>query len=241
MINCDIAFAYSIQADKVTHIFRDQRKTIEEITAVYLRSKVRDSFVRHASTMTVGDIMGPGKEKLTQLVKKDLTEELGPKGYNIDMVSIVGEMRVDEKVREAIGNTIKALQDAIAAENKVKQSEAEAKQEVFRQFSLPIDEIAPDEAMSLTPRQRQELARARLLERKEAIETGRLVLADAVAGSLQRALAVLGRQLDSLPGQLGRAHGLPDEVVRAARATLEEWRRNLVHEIRALLTDERTA
>lgn len=119
--------------------------------------------------------------------------------------------------------------------------EAEAKQDVFRQFSLPIDEIAPEEAKGLSPRQRAELARARLLERKEAIETGRLVLADAVAGSLQRALAVLGRQLDSLPGQLGRAHGLPDEVVRAARATLEEWRRNLVHEIRALLTDERTA
>ena len=132
VINCDIALAYSIKAEFVTQIFRDQRKTIEQITDVYLRSKVRDSFVRHAAVMKVSDIMGPGKEQLTQAAKKDLVTELGPKGYVIDMVSIVGEMRVDEKVREAIGNTIQALQLAIAAENKVKQSEAEARQEVAK-------------------------------------------------------------------------------------------------------------
>jgi regulator of protease activity HflC (stomatin/prohibitin superfamily) len=132
VINCDIALAYSIKPESVTHIFRDQRRTIEEITDGYLRSKVRDSFVRHAGKMSVSDVLGAGKEDLITEVKKDLTGELGPKGYIIDMISIVGEMRVDEKVRDAISATIQALQKAIEAENKVKQSEAEARQAVAK-------------------------------------------------------------------------------------------------------------
>jgi regulator of protease activity HflC (stomatin/prohibitin superfamily) len=132
VINCDIAFAYNIKAEMVTHIFRDQRKTIEEITSIYLRSKVRDSFVRHAAKMNVQDIVGPGKDELIVSVKKDLEQELGPKGYVIDMVSIVGEMRLDEKVQDAINSTIQAQLKAVEAENKVKQSEAEARQDIAK-------------------------------------------------------------------------------------------------------------
>jgi len=130
MINCDVALAYSIKEEMVPKIFRDQRRTIEDITDVYLRSKVRDAFVRHASKAHVQDIMGSGKEALLIEVKQDLQVELGPKGYLIDMVSIVGEMRVDPKVVEAISATIAQQQKALEAEAKVKQSEAEGRQAV---------------------------------------------------------------------------------------------------------------
>lgn len=130
VINCDIALAYSIKENMVPHIFRDQRKSIEDITGVHLRSKVRDSFVRHAGKAAVHEIMGSGKEQLLIDVKKDLQDELGPKGYVIDMISTVGEMRVDAKVTEAISATIAQQQKAIEAEAKVKQSEAEARQAV---------------------------------------------------------------------------------------------------------------
>ena len=131
-INCDVALAYSIDADFVPHIFRDQRKKIEEITAVYLRSKVRNAFVRHAGDMPVHDIIGSGKSGLIDAVKRDLVTELGPKGYIIDMVSVIGDMRVDEKVKTAINATIEAQLKAVEAQNKIQQSEAEAKQEIAK-------------------------------------------------------------------------------------------------------------
>lgn len=129
-VNCDVAFAYTFKEDMITKIFREQRKDVETITNVYLRSKVRDAFGLSASKMAVHEIMGQGKEALMKAVKKDLSDELGPKGYSIDMVSIIGDMRVDAKVTEAISSTIAQQQKAIEAEAKVKQSEAEARQAV---------------------------------------------------------------------------------------------------------------
>ncbi len=129
-VNCDVSLAYSIDADSVPHIFRDQRKKIEDITATYLRSKVREAFTRHAGVMEVHDVLGAGKSDLVDAVKKDLVNELGPKGYVIDMVAIVGEMRVDEKVRTAINATIEAQLRAVEAENKVQQIEAESRQKI---------------------------------------------------------------------------------------------------------------
>jgi regulator of protease activity HflC (stomatin/prohibitin superfamily) len=129
-INCDIAFAYSIKEEAVPKIFREQRREIKEITHGYLRNKVRDAFVQYAGKAQVHEIMGQGKEAFLQEVKADLIKELEPKGYLIDMVSIVGEMRVDAKVTEAISNTIAQQQKAIEAEAKVKQSEAEGRQAV---------------------------------------------------------------------------------------------------------------
>jgi regulator of protease activity HflC (stomatin/prohibitin superfamily) len=129
-INCDVAFAYQIKEEAVPRIFREQRREIEDITNGYLRNKVRDAFVQYASKAQVHEIMGQGKEAFLSEVKADLIKELEPKGYVIDMVSIVGEMRVDAKVTEAISNTIAQQQKAIEAEAKVKQSEAEARQAV---------------------------------------------------------------------------------------------------------------
>jgi len=129
-INCDVAFAYTFKESDIPKIFREQRRDVEAITDGYLRSKVRDAFVLNASKMAVHEIMGAGKESLIKAIKSDLTAELEPKGYLIDTISIVGDMRVDTKVTEAISATIAQQQKAIEAEAKVKQSEAEARQAV---------------------------------------------------------------------------------------------------------------
>lgn len=144
-INCDVAFAYQIKEEAVPKIFREQRREIDAITNGYLRSKVRDAFVQYAGKVQVHEIMGQGKEQFLADVKKDLIAELEPKGYVIDMVSIVGEMRVDAKVTEAIANTIAQQQKAIEADAKVKQSEAEARQAVAVSKGLADAEIAEAE------------------------------------------------------------------------------------------------
>lgn len=130
VVNADISVHYRMDEKSVPVIFVEQRQNAEYITNVYVRSKVRDSFSRHASTMKVVDIFGAKKQQLLLDVKKDLTDELGPKGFNFDMVSFLGELRVDNNVLQSINMTIQASQKAIEAQNKVVQSKAEAEQQI---------------------------------------------------------------------------------------------------------------
>jgi len=129
-VNVDVSLAYQIEPEKIPHIFVKLRKDADYITHVYMRAKVRDAMNRHASTMKVTDIFGAKKEFLLKEVKKDLDSELIPEGFKIDMVSFISKFRVDPSVEQSINMTITATQKAIEAENKVKQSEAEALQAV---------------------------------------------------------------------------------------------------------------
>lgn len=128
IVNCDVALSYSIKPEFVNNVFRDLRMDIEQLTDTYMRSKVRDEFVRLGGRMKVNEVLGSGKEMLVKEAKDELNSLLGPKGFMIDSVAIVGEMRVDNTVKEAISKTIEAQLKAVEAENKVKQSEAEARQ-----------------------------------------------------------------------------------------------------------------
>lgn len=130
VINADIALAYAFVSDRVPHLFVEFRQDAETITHGYLRSQVRDSFSRHASTMQVTDIFGQKKQELLTAVKDDLNKVIGPKGFKFDMISFVGALRVDKKVEESINAVIAASQRAIEAKNKVLQSKAEADQQI---------------------------------------------------------------------------------------------------------------
>ena len=142
-VNADIAISYSFAAERVPHIFVEFRQDVEHITHVYIRSKVRDSFGRHASRVKITNIFGMEKQDLLNSVKQDLNEELGPKGIKFDMVSFVGALRVDDNVMGSINATIQATQKSIEAENLVRQSEALARSAVA---------TAEGEARSITAR-----------------------------------------------------------------------------------------
>jgi regulator of protease activity HflC (stomatin/prohibitin superfamily) len=130
VINADISISYAIEAEKVPEIFVEFRKDADVITDTYMRARVRDMFGREASKTKVTDIFGAGKQQLLDAVKKDLVDELGPKGFKFDSVSFVGALRVDQNVANSINLTIQATQKAIEAENKVRESEAVAQQQI---------------------------------------------------------------------------------------------------------------
>lgn len=130
VVNADCAISYAIKSEKVPHIFVELRQDAEYITHTWMRAHVRDSFSRHAAEMKVTDIFGNGKQTLLDKVKKDLKDDLEERGFVIDMISLIGEMRVDERVKSAINATIEATQRAIEAQNKVVQSKAEAEQQI---------------------------------------------------------------------------------------------------------------
>lgn len=131
----------------------------------------------------------------------------------------------------------KFLEDQREAE----QRDSVARSELFKQFSLPIDEIAGDEAAGMSPTQRAALARARMAERKLALESGFLLQAAETRQALQTTLARFGKFLDGLPAELGRQFGLPDDVTVAMRSRIDEQRRQIVRELQAFLTQDRAA
>jgi regulator of protease activity HflC (stomatin/prohibitin superfamily) len=130
VVNADIALAYAFRADEVPSVFARFRVPATQITQGYVRSQVRDSFSRFSSTMPIIDIYGSGKQALLNNVKADLNERLGPQGFDFDMVSFVGALRVPANVKQSIDAVIQAQNKAKEAEAKVVQITAEAVQRV---------------------------------------------------------------------------------------------------------------
>jgi regulator of protease activity HflC (stomatin/prohibitin superfamily) len=127
-LNVDVSIAYQMEAEKVPHIFVKFRQSADILTHGYLRNKVRDVLNRHASTMKVTSIFGEGKGLLLNESLADLKKELGPEGFHIDNISFISKFRVDAQVEQSINAVISQTQRAVEAENKIRQSEAEAKQ-----------------------------------------------------------------------------------------------------------------
>jgi regulator of protease activity HflC (stomatin/prohibitin superfamily) len=135
-VNCDIAISYSFVPDKVPHIFMEFRQDAEHITSVYVRSRVRDWFSVNASKMRIADLFGAGKQGLLDSVKSALNKELGPKGLQFDQVSVVGKMRTDPKIEEAISAVIASANRAVEAENNLKRARLDAQAQELQRTSL---------------------------------------------------------------------------------------------------------
>jgi regulator of protease activity HflC (stomatin/prohibitin superfamily) len=130
VVNADIALAYAFLQDDVPAVFARFRVPATQITQGYVRSQVRDSFSRYSSTMPIIDIYGSGKQGLLNEVKADLNERLGPQGFDFDMISFVGALRVPANVKTSIDAVIQAQNRAKEAQAKVVQITAEAEQRV---------------------------------------------------------------------------------------------------------------
>lgn len=147
-VEADIALTYKLTPEKVPEIFVEFRQNIDEITELYLRRKVQDAFIRHASEMKAIDIVGAKKQVLLDTVFEDLNTELRPKGFELDMIGFIGKLQVNQEVENSINLTIQASQRAIEAENKILQSQAEAKQRVAEAEGLAQSRVLEAKALA---------------------------------------------------------------------------------------------
>lgn len=128
--NADVAFGYTILPEKVPQIFTKYRQELNVITRTNLRNKVREAFTTNASNYSATLLFGEKKNDFLAKVKAQIVSEIEPDGFMVDLVTIIGGMRAEQKVMDSINSVIQASQKSIEAENKVKQSEAEAKQKI---------------------------------------------------------------------------------------------------------------
>ena len=125
-INADIGLSFHIEPSMAPHLYLRFRKSdLLELSNGYVRNAMREGFNMVASTMPVQDIYGAGKSKLVQDVQKRMQDQLGKDGFVIDQLTINGALRLPENVSTAINRAMEATQNAIQAENRVRQVKAE--------------------------------------------------------------------------------------------------------------------
>ncbi|MEP7052198.1 MAG: prohibitin family protein [Pseudomonadota bacterium] len=130
-VNSDIGLSFHIDSAKAPHLYlRFREPDVSRLADGYVRNAVREAFNDIASRMAVQEIYGAGKGKLVMDVSKRLAEVLGADGFVIDQITINGALRLPPNVADAINRAMEATQNAIQAENRVRQVKAEADQNI---------------------------------------------------------------------------------------------------------------
>lgn len=129
-INCDVGLAFMIEPKMAPHIYlKFQKNDLMVLAGGYVRNALREAFNIEASQMPVQEIYGSGKGKVVANVRKRLQDQLGPDGFIIDQISL-NQLRLPENIATSINRSLEATQQAVQAENRVRQVKAEAEQAV---------------------------------------------------------------------------------------------------------------
>jgi regulator of protease activity HflC (stomatin/prohibitin superfamily) len=126
----DVSVAYQFMPDKVPELFIKFRSTPDVIADTYIRSRVRDAFVRKGSELNAMDVLGAGISTLDADVKEAVDKEMAPLGISFDYVSVIGKPRLPQEIPDAIEAALTATQQAQTAQNQVGVAQAKARQKV---------------------------------------------------------------------------------------------------------------
>ncbi len=130
-ISSDVGITYTILPENVVKVFQKYRLGIEEITNTFLRNMVRDAMNTVASTMTVEQIYGSGKEEFITKVNAIVKAEAAADGIQVDKIYLIGTFVLPQTVIDSINSKIQASQNAMKVENEVATSQAEAQKTII--------------------------------------------------------------------------------------------------------------
>ena len=130
-VNADVGLAFHIDGEKAPRLYsRFRERQVSVLAHGYVRNAVREALNEGASVMPVQEIYGPGKTRLLNDALRTLNARLSPDGFMIDQLTFTSALRLPENVVGAINRAMEATQNAIQAENRVRQIRAEAEQAV---------------------------------------------------------------------------------------------------------------
>lgn len=125
-ISSDVGVSYSFMSDKIDQVYVKFHKGPEEITDVFLRSVIRDSFNRIASTRDIQDIYGTGKASFINDVQTDVQKQALSVGIKVDRILLINELRLPQQILNALNEKTASTQLAMKAENELRVTKAEA-------------------------------------------------------------------------------------------------------------------
>lgn len=129
-VAADVGIVFNVKPGRTPALFVAYRQDIDALKDGVIRNEVRDALNREAGTTKVMDVIGPGKADLLDRVKRDMNAGPLAKFIDFETVSFVHAPRPDPQVQAAINNVITAMNNATAAEAKVRQAQAEAEQKI---------------------------------------------------------------------------------------------------------------
>ncbi len=130
-VNADVGLAFHIEATKAPRLYaRFRQRDVSVLAHGYIRNVVREAINETAAEMPVQQIYGVGKTRLLNESQRKVVERLSADGFVIDQLTFNSALRLPENVVGAINRAMEATQNAIQAENRVRQIRAEADQQI---------------------------------------------------------------------------------------------------------------
>lgn len=119
----DPMLAYQLDRDKASYVFNKYRRDLREIESGYMRTCIYDAYRISANNYTSDELMA-NRAKFEQEVKQMLVQSLGTEGFNVQ--EFTSRITPPKSLSAAIEAKNQAIQEALKAENLVKQAEANA-------------------------------------------------------------------------------------------------------------------
>ena len=119
----DPMLAYQLERDKASYVFNKYRRDLREIENGYMRTCIYDAYRISANNYTSDELMA-NRAKFEQEVRQMLVNSLGSEGFNVQ--EFTSRITPPKSLSAAIEAKNQAIQEALKAENLVKQAEANA-------------------------------------------------------------------------------------------------------------------
>ena len=119
----DPMLAYQLERDKASYVFNKYRRDLSEIENGYMRTCIYDAYRISANNYTSDELMA-NRAKFEQEVRQMLIHSLGSEGFNVQ--EFTSRITPPKSLSAAIEAKNQAIQEALKAENLVKQAEANA-------------------------------------------------------------------------------------------------------------------
>lgn len=120
----DPVLAYQLDRDKAVYVFNKYRKSLDEIEAGYMRTCIYDAYRICANKYTSDELMA-NRAQFEKDVRDMLNKSLGDEGFTV--TEFTSQITPPESLRKTIDEKNQAVQNALRAENQVKEAEANAK------------------------------------------------------------------------------------------------------------------
>ena len=122
--HCSPMVNYAVKRERVPYIFAKYRVELDKIEEGFLKTSIYDAFRVVANSYTADELIS-NRQQFEIKVRQVLEKQLAPEGFILQQFT--SNLVYPETFKKAIESKNNAVQQALMAENKVKQAEAEAK------------------------------------------------------------------------------------------------------------------
>ena len=121
-----IEFEFPKTDAEIIAFYRKYRKSPQEFIDLYLRKDVRSAFNKVVESLPIEVVYSTGKDSIRQVVQNIVAEKYAKDGVIISEITYLSNVRLSQKVTDAITAKLEAKQKAEMRDNEVAEAEAEA-------------------------------------------------------------------------------------------------------------------